>query len=74
MITSLLEIGLQNIGFEKSSQPDRKVSDGYVSVVIHDNFNNSTVVICHAETPMLPLGQAEYPDKEQGVRDGTSTY
>jgi hypothetical protein len=30
----------------------------------------STVVICPAETPMLPLAQAEYPDQE-GVYDGT---
>jgi hypothetical protein len=31
----------------------------------------STVVICHARTPMLPLGQAEYPDQKEGVCNGT---
>ena len=33
---------------------------------------NSTVVICHAGTPMLPLAQAYYPDQEEGVCDGTT--
>jgi hypothetical protein len=34
----------------------------------------STVVICHAGTPMLPLGQAYYPDQDEGVGDGTTDY
>ena len=37
-------------------------------------LSNSTVVICHAGTPMLPLGQTEYPDQDKGVCDGTADY
>jgi hypothetical protein len=33
---------------------------------------DSIVVICHAGTPMLPLGQAEYADQDKGVYDGTA--
>jgi hypothetical protein len=35
---------------------------------------NSTVVICHAGTPMLPLAQAYDPDQDEGVCDGTTDY
>jgi hypothetical protein len=34
----------------------------------------SAVVICHAETPMLPLGQPEFPDQDKGVCDGIADY
>jgi hypothetical protein len=34
-------------------------------------INDSTVVICQTGTPMLPLSQAEYTDKDEGVCDGT---
>ena len=33
---------------------------------------SSTVVICHAGTPMIPLGQTDYPDQDKGVCDGTA--
>ena len=39
-----------------------------------DFAHDSTVVICHAETPMLPLGQPEYPDQDKGVCDGIADY
>jgi hypothetical protein len=29
-------------------------------------MSNSTVVICYAETPMLPVGQPDYPDQDKG--------
>jgi len=31
---------------------------------------NSTVVICHAGTPVLPLDQVQYCDRDEGVCDG----
>ena len=37
-------------------------------------INYSTVVICDVRTPMLPLGQASYPDQDKGVCDGTADY
>jgi hypothetical protein len=39
MIAVLLEIGLQNVGFEKSSHLDGQVGDAYVLIVIHKNSN-----------------------------------
>ena len=38
----------------------------------HASISNSTVVMCQARTPMLSLGQAESPDKAEGVCDGTA--
>jgi hypothetical protein len=39
-----------------------------------DVIHVSTVVICDVRTPMLPLGQASYPDQDKGVCDGTADY
>ena len=33
-------------------------------------LNDSAVVMCHAETPMLPLDHAESADQDKGVCDG----
>jgi hypothetical protein len=51
----------------------------YISIQQYDDpdlrlrqiiLNNSTVVICHAETPMLPLDHAESADQDKGVCEG----
>jgi hypothetical protein len=37
-----------------------------------NDIRNSAVVICHARATMLHLGDTEYYDTEEGVRDGTA--
>jgi hypothetical protein len=48
--------------------------DGTMNAIGEQDPDNSTVVIWHAGTPMLPLAQAYYPDQDEGVCDGTTDY
>jgi hypothetical protein len=48
--------------------------ESFMSTGILKKIIDSTVVICHAETPMLPLGQPEDPDQDKGVCDGIADY
>jgi hypothetical protein len=56
------------------SRPSCRGGHSITQIVMNSSIPNSTVVICHAGTPMLPLAQAYDPDQDEGVCDGTTDY